>query len=310
MLTLSSSELFRALSPKDSKDYLVFIVAGLLTGSQKACQYEDVYAKKGSVKKILPILELKKLCVWREIPILKNISWKINRGEHWVVLGPNGSGKSTLLGALTGYITPSSGEMTVLDHTYGQSDWRALRKKVGIVSTVIHSMIQADETALNLVISGKEAMINYWGKISTKDIQKAKKILKQMKAQHLEKRTWIQLSQGERQRILIGRALMADYQILILDEPCAGMDLVAKENFLKFLDQLIQQKNFPTLILVTHHVEEISPSFKQLLILKNGQVLASGKKEKILNSANLTKAFQNKISVKKKSGRFQAKFQK
>lgn len=253
------------------------------------------------------ILKLKNLCVWREIPILKKISWEIHKGEHWVILGPNGSGKSTLLGALTGYITPSSGEMTILDQTYGQSDWRALRKKVGIVSTVIHSMIQPDESALKLVISGKEAMINHWGKIPIGDIKKAQKILKLMKASHLENRTWIQLSQGERQRILIGRALRADYQILILDEPCAGMDLVAKENFLKFIDQLIRQKNFPTLILVTHHVEEISPSFQHVLVLKDGKIIAAGKKDKILTSETLTKAFKNKIMVKKSAGHYQAK---
>lgn len=253
------------------------------------------------------ILEIKNLSVWREVPILENISWKIHKGEHWVILGPNGSGKSTLLGSLTGYITPSSGEMTVLDQTYGQSDWQELRKKVGIVSTVIHSMIHPDESALHLVLSGQEAMINYWGKIPDKILQKAKKILKQMNTLHLAERSWIQLSQGERQRILIGRALMAHYQILILDEPCAGMDLVAKEHFLHFLDELIHQKNFPTLLLVTHHVEEISPSFKNILVLSQGKVLASGRKEKILNSPLLSKAFKSKIKVEKKSGRYQAR---
>ncbi len=253
------------------------------------------------------ILTIQDLKLWREIPILKGIDWKIQKGEHWVILGPNGSGKSTLLGALTGYVTPSSGEMTVLGQTYGQSDWRELRKKVGIVSTLIHSMIQPDETALKLVISGKEAMINYWGKIPKKDLQKARKILKLVKASHLEDRTWIQLSQGERQRILIGRALMADYKILILDEPCAGMDLVARDNFLKFLDSLLRRKNFPTLILVTHHVEEISPLFKHILILKAGKVLASGKKKDTLTSTNLSKAFRHKIRLIKSSTKFIAR---
>lgn len=253
------------------------------------------------------ILQVANLCVWRKIPILQNISWTIKRGEHWVILGPNGSGKSTLLGTLTGYLTPSSGTMTVLGHTYGQSDWRELRKKVGIVSTVIHSMIQPDETALKLVLSGKEAMINHWGKIPPEDFQEAQKILKQIQGSHLADRNWIELSQGERQRILIGRALMADYQILILDEPCAGMDLVARENFLNFLEKWVQKKNFPALVLVTHHVEEISPVFKNILLLGDGKVLASGPKEKILNSLLLSKAFKSKIRVEKKSGRYQAR---
>ncbi len=259
------------------------------------------------MKKTSIILDIKNLRLWRENPILEGISWTLRKGEHWVILGPNGSGKSSLLGALTGYVTPSSGEITVLDQSYGQSDWRELRKKVGIVSTVLHSMIQQDESALKLVLSGKEAMINYWGKIPDIELKKARSILKQIHADHLEDRTWIQLSQGERQRILIGRALMADYKILILDEPCAGMDLVSKENFLHFLGLLIRKKNFPTLILVTHHVEEIIPLFKNVLLLKEGKVCASGKKTEILNSKFLSKAFGCKISVQNKSGRYRAK---
>ena len=253
------------------------------------------------------ILEIKSLSVWREIPILKNISWKIKQGEHWVLLGPNGFGKSTLLGALTGYITPSSGEMTILNQTYGQSDWRKLRKKVGIVSTVIHSMIKANETALKLVLSGKEAMINYWGKIPKADLQKAKIILKQIHASHLTERSWIQLSQGERQRILIGRALMADYKILILDEPCAGMDLVAREHFLKFIHQLLQKKNFPTLIFVTHHIEEIIPAMDKILLLHQGEIFDQGNKLKILNSKNLSAIFGERIKIEKSKNRYYAK---
>ena len=258
------------------------------------------------MKKRPNILEIKNLRLWRENPILEDISWTLSKGEHWVIFGPNGSGKSSLLGALTGYVTPSSGEITVLGQTYGQSDWRELRKKVGIVSTVLHSMIQLDETALKLVLSGKEAIINYWGKIPEAELKKARNILKLIHASHLEERTWVQLSQGERQRILIGRALMADYKILILDEPCAGMDLVSKENFLNFLTLLIRKKNFPTLILVTHHVEEIIPIFKNVLLLKNGKVCASGKKTEVLNSKSLSKAFDCKIAVRKKSDRYQA----
>lgn len=259
------------------------------------------------MKSSLPILEVKHLRLWRENPILEDLSWTLKKGEHWVILGPNGSGKSSLLAALTGYVTPSSGDITVLGQTYGKSDWRELRKKVGIVSTVLHSMIQQDESALKLVLSGKEAMINYWGKIPELALKKVRNILKQIHASHLEDRTWIQLSQGERQRILIGRALMADYKILILDEPCAGMDLVSKENFLNFLNSLIRKKNFPTLILVTHHVEEIIPIFKNVLLLKDGKVCASGEKTEVLNSKFLSKAFDCKISVQKKSLRYHAK---
>ncbi len=252
------------------------------------------------------IIEIKHLKLWREQAILQDLNWIFHAGEHWVILGPNGSGKSTLLGALTGYVTPSSGKLTVLDQTYGQSDWRELRKKVGLVSTVIHSMIQADETALKLVLSGKEAMINHWGKISKEDLKKAKSILKKIKATHLAERTWIQLSQGERQRILIGRALMADYKILILDEPCAGLDLVAREEFLNFLNELVSSQKPPTLILVTHHVEEIPKNFTHILLLSKGKVAAAGKKREILTTKNLSKAFGHSIRVKEKNKRYTA----
>ena len=256
------------------------------------------------------IIEIKHLKLWREQAILQDLNWIFHAEEHWVILGPNGSGKSTLLGALTGYVTPSSGKLIVLDQTYGQSDWRELRKKVGLVSTVIHSMIQADETAFKLVLSGKEATINHWGKIPEKDLKEAKSILKKIKASHLQERTWIQLSQGERQRVLIGRALMADYKILILDEPCAGLDLVAREKFLRFLAELASSRKAPALIFVTHHVEEIIPIFQNVLLLKNGKVLASGKKEKILTSALLSETFGCKILLQKQLNRYQVKISK
>ncbi len=253
------------------------------------------------------ILELKDLSVWRGIPILQSISWKIKKGDHWVILGANGSGKSTLLGALTAYITPTSGEMTILNQSYGKTDWRELRKKVGMVSTVIHSMIQPEESALKLVLSGKDAMINYWGKISSKDLKKARGILRQISASHLEERTWAELSQGERQRILIGRAFMANYKILILDEPCAGMDLAAREHFLKFLGTLLQRKKTPTFLFVTHHIEEIIPSMNKVLLLHQGKVFLQGDKSKILNAKNLSTLFGEKIKVEKKNQRYYAK---
>lgn len=252
---------------------------------------------------IKPILQIKNLSIHREVPILQSIDWTIYPKEHWVLLGANGSGKTSLLGALTAYMTPSSGEIEILGKHYGQTDWRELRKKMGLVSSSLQQMIREDEMALHVIVSGKEAMVNYWGKPTPKEIKQGKKILKEVEAEKLEQREWGYLSQGERQRVLIGRALMANPKILILDEPCAGLDLVAREHFLNFLNHLANKKNAPTLILVTHHLEEIMPAFTHLLVLKNGKVLASGRKA-VLNSKLISNAFHAKIKVKRSKNRF------
>ena len=197
-------------------------------------------------------------------------------GEHWVILGANGSGKTSLLSALTGYLTPTTGEVEVLGERYGASDWRELRRKVGIVSSSVRQMMHDEEAALESVISGKFAMIEFWGKSTRADRAEALRILKMVECERLAARPWRVLSQGERQRVLIGRALMARPRLLILDEPCAGLDPVSREHFLQFIERLGRQRNSPALVLVTHHVEEIMPVFTHVLLLKGGQVLAQG----------------------------------
>lgn len=240
--------------------------------------------------------------------ILRDVNWRVRRGEHWVVLGANGSGKTSLLSALTGYLMPTGGEISVLGETYGQSDWRELRKKIGLVSSSIRQMMSDAETALETVASGKSAMIDFWGRLSRTDKIAAKRLLKQIECEYLAEREWRVLSQGERQRVLIGRALMAKPRVLILDEPCAGLDPAAREHFLNFLQRLGTQKNSPTLVLVTHHVEEIMPVFSRVLVLKNGTVLAAGKISEALNSTNLSRAFNAKIKLQGSRNRFGLNF--
>src|SRR5207253_3910385 len=141
------------------------------------------------------------------------------------------------------------------------------------------------------VVSGKYAMIDFWGKMKKEDLVEAEAILEQVEAGHLAERHWGVLSQGERQRVLIGRALMASPRILILDEPCAGLDPVAREHFLQFLQRLGSQKNSPTLVLVTHHVEEIMPVFTHALLLKEGEQFAQGTGDKMLSARNFSAIF-------------------
>jgi iron complex transport system ATP-binding protein len=252
-----------------------------------------------------PILEISHLRIERSSNvILDDVSWRVECGQHWVMLGANGSGKTSLLSALTGYLMPTSGEMNLLGRRYGEADWRELRQHVGLVSSSIRQRMVDTEPALESVVSGKYAMIDFWGRPSRRDVVTAKKILRQIECAYLTDRPWSVLSQGERQRVLIGRALMAKPRLLILDEPCAGLDPAAREHFLQFLQRLGAQKNSPTLVLVTHHVEEIMPVFSHLLVLKSGRVLAVGEKSVVLSSKNLSAAFGTRMKLERAGKRY------
>jgi iron complex transport system ATP-binding protein len=172
------------------------------------------------------------------------------------------------------------------------------------VSSSLGHRIEPEQTAREVILSGSDAQINFWGRPSAKVEKNARHILQRVRATHLADRAWRYLSQGERQRILIGRALMAQLRIMFLDEPCSGLDPVAREDFLKFLTALAKGPHAPTLVLVTHHVEEIVPLFTQVLLLRGGRTLASGPKEKVLTSANLSTTFGAPTVVRKKGARY------
>src|SRR5688500_17258169 len=231
------------------------------------------------------ILEVNNLRVARgNVTILDNLSWRVSRGEHWVILGANGSGKTSLLKALTGYLSPTSGEVSLLGRRYGTCDWRDLRLKIGVVMSAFATSIPPAEPALETVVSGKFAQLDLWHRVSPGDRVAALRLLRASQLGALARREWLYLSQGERQRVLIARALMATPQLLILDEPCAGLDPVARETFLRFIDQLAERaharsngtRRSPALVLVTHHVEEITPAFTHALLLRGGRVHAAG----------------------------------
>lgn len=255
-----------------------------------------------------PILSLSGLTLVREgTPILNGIDWRVEPGEHWTILGANGSGKTSLLSSLTGYVTPTGGEIEVLGECYGASNWPELRKQIGMVSSSVRHQMADAEPVLLSVISGKYAMIDYWGRVKSSDKEEAREILRQIDAGHLADRPWRVLSQGERQRVLIGRALMARPRLLILDEPCAGLDPVAREHFMAFVNRLATAPSrriaAPTLILVTHHVEEIVAGFSHVLALKEGRVLAAGPRAKLLKSELLSEIFGEPVRLVNRGGR-------
>ncbi len=256
------------------------------------------------MKRTSPVIQVSGLRVERDAVILESIDWTVARGDHWAILGANGSGKTSLLSTLTGYMPLSGGAISVLGETYGRTDWRELRKRIGIVSSSVHQMMAGHENTLDTIISGRHAMIGMWGETRTEERAEALRIMRQVEVAALRDRPWRVLSQGERQRVSIGRALMARPQLLILDEPCAGLDPVAREHFLQFLERLAGRRGAPTLVLVTHHVEEVMPAFSHALVLKAGRVLAAGPKTKVLTSATLSRAFDAAVTLRRRRGRY------
>lgn len=252
-----------------------------------------------------PVLAVEHLSIRRgRTTVLRDLNWQVQRGEHWVILGANGSGKTSLLSALTGYFSATEGEISLLGERFGEADWRELRMRIGVVSSSVRLMMAETETALESVVTGKYAMIDYWGKVKPADAREARKMLRSVECAYLADRPWAVLSQGERQRVLIARALMSRPKLLILDEPCAGLDPVAREQFMRFVNQLGKQPDAPTLVLVTHHVEEIMPVFSHVLLLREGRVVAAGRKRDMLTAKHLTATFRSPVKPVEKRRRY------
>lgn len=252
------------------------------------------------------LFDVKNLSVRRgRVHILRSVNWTVKKGEHWVILGANGSGKTSLLKTITGYMTPTDGDIYLLGEHFGDSDWRELRQHVGVVSASISHLVHEEDNGLEIVAGGKKAMIGYWGRITKEEAAQARRLLRLLRVPYAADRNWEVLSQGERQRVLIARALMPEPKLLILDEPCAGLDPVARERFLADLSRLASRKNAPGLVLVTHHIEEIQPEFTHLLAIRNGRVAYSGPKTGGLTSSLLGQIFGAKITVRSRDSRYQ-----
>jgi iron complex transport system ATP-binding protein len=252
-----------------------------------------------------PVLRLTSLSMWRDDTVLlRDVSWEVRRGEHWAVLGPNGSGKTSLLNVLLGYEPASSGGVELLGERYGTSDWRALRRRVGVVSAALHARLWDAEPAVRTVASGKLAAFGPWSEPDEADLARARALLAAARAAHVADRPWRVLSQGERQRVLLGRALMAQPDLLLLDEACSGLDPVARERLLGVVEELARAER-PHLVLVTHHVEEIVPALTHVLLLREGRVVAAGPKESVLTSEILGRAFDHPVTVRRRGERFE-----
>lgn len=236
-------------------------------------------------------------------PILRGVNWRIEAGQHWALLGANGSGKTSLLKIVTGYEWPTNGSVHVLGEEYGRCDLRELRKRIGWVSSALGNRLPASDTALDVVLSGFEASVGVYVDFTASQQEKARNSLARVGLDALAKRPYGLLSQGEQQRTLVARAMVNDPAMIILDEPCAGMDPWARETFLAVLGGLSRNPAAATLVLVTHHVEEIQDWITHVMILRQGGVLASGPTDELITGPMLSDAFGSPCEVRRADGR-------
>ncbi|MDR3555518.1 MAG: ABC transporter ATP-binding protein [Syntrophobacteraceae bacterium] len=239
--------------------------------------------------------------------ILDDISWEIKPGENWVVLGANGSGKTTLLQILAGYLWPTSGEVTVLGKRFGEVDLRALRRKIGWVGSFLQAQVPPSQKPLEFIVSGKYASLGIFEKPEPADFEDAAQLAARLNCQNILDSPYAVLSQGEKQRLLIARALIHKPGLLILDEPCGGLDLVSREQLLSTLESLGREPGGPSMILVTHYLEEIMPAFGHVFLLKSGRCAAKGEKKAILRPDLLTELFGIPIESGGENGRLWAR---
>ena len=245
-----------------------------------------------------PVVELEDVCFCRkERQILSDISWRIESGSHWALLGANGCGKTTLLKILTGYEWPTFGTVRVLGERFGLCDIGRLRKLIGWVSSAMTQRLPAQDKAVDVVASGLDASIGLYRSITSDEYADSTAMLRRLGVESIAKQSYNTLSQGEMQKVLIARALVCQPQLLILDEPCIGLDPAARQRFLKDLEQLARSQKNLTMILVTHHIEEIDPWIQNVLLLKNGKIQALGAPEELITSQQMSTLFDFPCSV-------------
>jgi iron complex transport system ATP-binding protein len=236
------------------------------------------------------------------------VSWSVELDERWVIIGSNGAGKTSLLRIAAAAEHPSSGVAHVLGERLGRVDTSELRSRVGLSSSALAQRIPGHEVVRDLVVSAGYAVLGRWReRYEDVDYNRATEMLESLGAEHLADRTYDTLSEGERKRVLIARALMADPELLLLDEPAAGLDLGGREELVSRLADLAADPDAPALVLVTHHVEEIPLGFSHCMLLSEGQVIASGLLKDVLTSENLSAAFGQSIAVDVIDGRYFAR---
>ncbi|CAD2070628.1 ABC transporter ATP-binding protein [Jeotgalicoccus coquinae] len=237
--------------------------------------------------------------IWRRNgdTILNDISFEVNKGEQWAVLGLNGAGKTSLLDIIMGYNYPTAGSASVIGTEFGRASLPDMRKRIGYVSSSLDKFHETlnRETGLNIVLSGKFSSFGIYQDIDEASKERAEKVLQDLNLSHLMDRTYNTFSQGERRRVLIGRALMGNPELLILDEPCSGLDIRAREDVLKIVNKIPEEERH--LFYVTHHIEELTGSITHVLLIKDGGIVAAGPKEEVLTGTLLSETYKTPVKV-------------
>lgn len=247
----------------------------------------------GRLVPVTAVLELVDVSVSRGgSPVLHGIDWQVLEGQRWAVLGPNGAGKTTLLEVIAARRHPTTGTADLLGERVGRTDVFELRPRIGLASAGLAGAIPGSETALNAVVTAAWAVTGRWREeYDTTDADRAQSLLDSMGVGALADRALGTLSEGEFKRVLIARALMTDPELLLLDEPAAGLDVGGREDLVDRLGALADDPVAPTTVMVTHHLEEIPAGFTHALLLRQGAVVAAGPIVDVLTTANLTETF-------------------
>ncbi|MEV8403327.1 ABC transporter ATP-binding protein [Streptomyces niveus] len=255
------------------------------------------------------VLELVDVSVVRDgRALVDDVSWSVKEGERWVILGPNGAGKTTLLNLASSYLFPSTGKVKILGDKLGKVDVFELRPRIGIAGVAMAEKLPKRQTVLQTVLTAAYGMTATWHEnYDAVDEQRARAFLDRLGMTEYLDRRFGTLSEGERKRTLIARAMMTDPELLLLDEPAAGLDLGGREDLVRRLGRLARDPYAPSMIMVTHHVEEIAPGFTHVLMIRQGKVLAAGPMETELTSRNLSLCFGLPLVVEQTDERWSAR---
>lgn len=240
--------------------------------------------------------------------ILNNLNWQVDSSQRWVILGPNGAGKTSLLRIAAAQLHPSRGSASILEKTLGKSEVSELRNRIGFASSAQSKRIPANESVLDAVLTAAHGVEGRWNEAyESIDIRRAERVLAEWNLLEFRDHLFGTLSDGERKRVLIARAVMTDPEVLLLDEPAASLDVGAREQLLQLLEGFARSPFSPAMIMVTHHVEEIPEGFTHVMLLKEGRVTAAGEISDILTSENLTSTFDVPLLVSREGGRYWAR---
>lgn len=255
------------------------------------------------------VLDFAEVTVRRgQATLLDRVSWTVEEDERWVILGPNGAGKTTLLQIASAQMHPTSGVAGILEEVLGAVDVFELKPRIGLTSAALGERIPRSERVQDVVVSASYGVVGRWSEeYDDLDHDRAASLLRELGVPHLADRTFGTLSEGERKRVQIARALMVDPELLLLDEPAAGLDLGGREDLVATLSVLAYDPDSPATVLVSHHVEEIPPGFSHALLLRQGRVMAAGLLDDVLTEANLSATFGMPLQVSHEDGRWAAR---